>query len=248
MQAAPVPRATGRITMRKTIAAASIAIGGFGVLGLGAAAIAGAQDDPSDDERGGWVQDALGGLVENGTITEEQADAVEEALEDARPDRGFEGGIGHRGFAFGFGGISTVAESLGIGEDELRAALADGQTIADVAEEQGVDVQDVVDDIVAAQRERLDEAVAEGRPDAGGSRRVPRRCRGACHSLRQRRAARPGGSARAAPLRRSRSRPWRSRPVGRWSAVGRRLVRGRRGLVGFCRSPTTRTTGRACQS
>ncbi len=148
--------------MRKTIAAASIAIGGFGVLGLGAAAIAGAQDDPSDDERGGWVQDALGGLVENGTITEEQADAVEEALEDARPDRGFEGGIGHRGFAFGFGGISTVAESLGIGEDELRAALADGQTIADIAEEQGVDVQDVVDDIVAAQRERLDEAVAEG--------------------------------------------------------------------------------------
>lgn len=148
--------------MRKTIAAASIAIGGFGVLGLGAAAIAGAQDDPSDDERGGWVQDALGGLVENGTITEEQADAVEEALEDARPDRGFEGGIGHRGFAFGLGGISTVAESLGIGEDELRAALADGQTIADVAEEQGVDVQDVVDDIVAAQRERLDEAVAEG--------------------------------------------------------------------------------------
>jgi polyhydroxyalkanoate synthesis regulator phasin len=148
--------------MRKTIAAASIAIGGFGVLGLGAAAIAGAQDDPSNDERGGWVQDALSGLVENGTITEEQADAVEEALEDARPDRGFEGGIGDRGFAFGFGGISTVAESLGIGEDELRAALADGQTIAAIAEEQGVDVQDVVDDIVAAQRERLDEAVAEG--------------------------------------------------------------------------------------
>jgi polyhydroxyalkanoate synthesis regulator phasin len=148
--------------MRKTIAAASIAIGGFGVLGLSAAAIAGAQDDPSNDERGGWVQDALSGLVENGTITEEQADAVEEALEDARPDRGFEGGIGHPGFAFGFGGISTVAESLGIGEDELRAALADGQTIAAIAEEQGVDVQDVVDDIVAAQRERLDEAVAEG--------------------------------------------------------------------------------------
>jgi polyhydroxyalkanoate synthesis regulator phasin len=148
--------------MRKTIAAASIAIGGFGVLGLGAAAIAGAQDDPSDDERGGWVQDALSGLVENGTITEEQADAVEEALDDTRPDRGFEEGIGHPGFAFGFGGISTVAESLGIGEDELRAALADGQTIADVAEEQGVDVQDVVDEIVAAQRERLDEAVAEG--------------------------------------------------------------------------------------
>ena len=206
--------------MRKTIAAASIAIGGFGVLGLGAAAIAGAQDDPSDDERGGWVQDALGGLVENGTITEEQADAVEEALEDARPDRGFEGGIGHRGFAFGFGGISTVAESLGIGEDELRAALADGQTIADVAEEQGVDVQDVVDDIVAAQRERLDEAVAEGdltqeEADeflAGAEERVTAFVNGELPDRED--------LPRAAPLRRSRSRPWRSRPVGRWSAVG----------------------------
>jgi uncharacterized protein YidB (DUF937 family) len=149
--------------MRKTIAAASIAISGFGVLGLGAAAIAGAQDDPSDDERGGWVEDALSGLVEDGTITQEQADAVEEALEDARPDRGIGGGIGDHGFGLVLGDMSTVAESLGISEDELRAALADGQTIAEIAEEQGVDVQDVIDDIVAAQRERVDEAVAEGR-------------------------------------------------------------------------------------
>jgi polyhydroxyalkanoate synthesis regulator phasin len=147
--------------MRKTIAAASIAIGGFGVLGLGAAAIAGAQDDPSDDERSGWVEDALSGLVEDGTITQEQADAVEEALEDARPDHEIGEGIGPHGFFFV--DMSTVADSLGISEDELRDALADGQTIAEIAEEQGVDVQDVIDDIVAAQRERVDEAVAEGR-------------------------------------------------------------------------------------
>jgi hypothetical protein len=149
--------------MRKTIAAASIAVSGLGVLGLGATAIAGAQDDSSDDKGGGWVQDALGGLVEDGTITQEQADAVEEALEDARPDHGVGGRFGHPGFALGFGGaLSTVAESLGIDEDELRSALEDGRTIAEIAEEQGVDVQDVVNDIVAAQRARLDEAVAEG--------------------------------------------------------------------------------------
>lgn len=148
--------------MRKAIAAASIAVSGLGVLGL-ATAIAGAQDAPSDDDGGGWVQDALGGLVEDGTITQEQADAVEEALEDARPDQGFGGRFGHPGFALGFGGeLSTVAESLGIDEDELRSALEDGRTIAEIAEELGVDVQDVVDDIVAAQRARLDDAVAEG--------------------------------------------------------------------------------------
>jgi polyhydroxyalkanoate synthesis regulator phasin len=144
--------------MRKTIAAASIAVTGLGVLGLGTAAIAGAQDDSSEDESGGWVQDALGGLVDDGTITQEQADAVEDALQDARPDHGF----GHHGFGFGPGRLSTVAESLGIEEDELRSELADGKTIAEIAEEQGVDVQDVVDDIVAAHRERLDEAVADG--------------------------------------------------------------------------------------
>jgi hypothetical protein len=149
--------------MRKTIAAASIAVAGLGVLGLGATAIASAQDDSSGDEGGGWVQDALSGLVDDGTITQEQADAVEDALEDARPDHGLGGGFGHRGFVLGFGGdLSTVAESLGISEDELRSALEDGRTIAEVAEEQGVEVQGVVDDIVAAQRERLDEAVAEG--------------------------------------------------------------------------------------
>jgi polyhydroxyalkanoate synthesis regulator phasin len=150
--------------MRKTIAAAAIAVSGLGVLGLGATAIAGAQDDSSDDEDGGWVQDALSGLVDDGTISQEQADAVEDALEDARPDHGFgHPGFGHRGFVLWFGGeLSTVAESLGIGEDELRSALEDGRTIAEIAEEQGVEVQDVVDDIVAAQREFLDEAVADG--------------------------------------------------------------------------------------
>jgi hypothetical protein len=55
-----------------------------------------------------------------------------------------------------------VAESLGVDEDELRSALEDGRTIAEVAEEQGVDVQDLVDDIVADLRQRLDKAVAEG--------------------------------------------------------------------------------------
>lgn len=148
--------------MRKTIAAASIAVTGLGVLGLGTAAIAGAQDDSSEDSGGGWVDDALGGLVDDGTLTQEQADAVEDALRDARPDHGVGFGPGHHGFMFGFGRLSTIAESLGIEESELRSQLADGKTIAEIAEEQGVEVQDVVGDIVAAQQERLDEAVADG--------------------------------------------------------------------------------------
>jgi polyhydroxyalkanoate synthesis regulator phasin len=149
--------------MRKTIAAATVAVGGVGVLGLGATAMVGAQDEPSSEAEAGWVEDALGGLVEDGTITQEQADAVEEALEDAHPGPGLRGGFGHHPGWFGFGGdLSTLADSLGLDEDELRSELREGKTIAEVAEEQDVDVADVVDDIVEAQQERVDEAVANG--------------------------------------------------------------------------------------
>jgi hypothetical protein len=153
--------------MRKTIAAATIAVGGLGVLGLGATTIAAAQDDTGDTtddttaDDGGWVQDALTGLVEDGTITREQADAVEGALEDARPGHHF--GPGWHGFGLLLGGdLDTVAESLGVEEEALRDALHDGRTIAEVAEEEGVAVGDVVADIVASQQERVDEAVADG--------------------------------------------------------------------------------------
>jgi hypothetical protein len=155
--------------MRKTIAAAtvgaSLAVGGLAGSALGgpdvadAANLAAAQDatDTTADEAdgpAGWVDEALSGLVEDGTLTQEQADAVEEALEDARPA----GGFGHGLHA----DLSTVAEVLGLSEDDLRTALEDGATLAEVAEEQGVDTQEVVDAVVAAQQERLDEAVAGG--------------------------------------------------------------------------------------
>lgn len=72
-------------------------------------------------------------LVDDGTITQEQADAVEE---DARPGRS--SGRHHR-----FGGHMSlpVAEALGV-----------SQAFAGIAEEKGVDVRAVVDAIVAAHR------------------------------------------------------------------------------------------------
>lgn len=52
--------------------------------------------------------------------------------------------------------LQTVAEVIGVPVDELRAALADGQSIADVAEANGVDPQAVVDALVAEATARLD--------------------------------------------------------------------------------------------
>ena len=145
--------------MRKIITAAtvvaSIAAGGVAGAVIGAPTIAGAGETATG--AAGWVRDALSGLVEDGTIDQGQADAVATALEEARPERGLHHlHLGHHL------GLDAVAESLGITMEELRDALQDGRTIADVAGERGVDVQVVVDAIVAAQRARIDEAVAAG--------------------------------------------------------------------------------------
>lgn len=56
--------------------------------------------------------------------------------------------------------LETVAKVIGISVEDLRAALADGQSIAEVAEANGVDRQDVVDALVEDAMARLDEVEA----------------------------------------------------------------------------------------
>jgi hypothetical protein len=58
--------------------------------------------------------------------------------------------------------LDEAADAIGIDDDELLDALREGQTIAEVAESNGVDPQTVIDAIVASAQERLDEAVADG--------------------------------------------------------------------------------------
>ena len=58
--------------------------------------------------------------------------------------------------------LEAAADALGISVEELRTALADGSSIADVAEEQGVDVQDVIDALVAEATEHIDLHVEAG--------------------------------------------------------------------------------------
>lgn len=58
--------------------------------------------------------------------------------------------------------ISTAAEAIGIEPSDLTQALRDGRSIAEVAEANGVQPSVVVDAIIAAGRERLDQAVQDG--------------------------------------------------------------------------------------
>jgi uncharacterized protein YidB (DUF937 family) len=75
-------------------------------------------------------------------------------------------GGGHRGERGGarFGaGLDEAATALGITPAELRTALQSGKTIAQVAKDKGVDVQKVIDALVAAASARIDQAVTAGK-------------------------------------------------------------------------------------
>jgi hypothetical protein len=120
--------------------------------------------DGEAKDAGGWLQDALVPLVEDGTITQAQADAVIAALREARPDRGpgfgpgRHGGFGRRGF-----GLDAAAEALGVTTEELFTQLRDGKSIADVAGAEGVDIEAVKNAMLEAFRTDQQEHVTSGR-------------------------------------------------------------------------------------
>jgi hypothetical protein len=158
--------------IKRSVAITAIAASTLGGVAAGAAfftpMIAGAQDDAVEaeqaaPERGERISEALQVLVDDGTLTEAQRDAVVETLQNARPDRG--ASHGHLGPRGSHGGAGEIAEILGLEGSEIREALRNGSSIADLAEAQGIDTADIVDAIVASAEERLDTAVENGRID-----------------------------------------------------------------------------------
>ena len=60
-------------------------------------------------------------------------------------------------------GFEAAAEALNMTSAELRTALMDGQSLADIAADQGVSVDDLITALVTSAKEDLDAAVSEGR-------------------------------------------------------------------------------------
>ncbi|MEK7426472.1 MAG: hypothetical protein AAB131_21815 [Actinomycetota bacterium] len=124
------------------------------------------------------LTEVLQPLVDNGTITADQLTTIVETLRAAGPmgvgpgghggpggpgGSGGPGGPGHPGRPGGRGhGIDTAATAIGVTVDELHSALQDGQTIAEVAASEGVDVQTVIDAMVAEAQAHLAERVTAG--------------------------------------------------------------------------------------
>lgn len=147
-----------------TAAAASTLGGAVAGATLLAPGGAGAEEDAEAPDEGHVRPDpgerisaALQGLVDDGTLTESQVDAVVQALQDARP----EGRHGPRGFGAG----EDLAAILGLEGEDIRAALKDGSSLSDLADQQGVDSQELVDAIVAASEERVNGALKSDRID-----------------------------------------------------------------------------------
>lgn len=153
--------------MRKQLAtvglAATLVAGGAGALALVGPGVSFAQEATEEGttveetaDRGGRLAEALQPLLDDGTLTQAQVDAVVDTLREAMPRGGH--GPGMRGGP----GLDAAAETLGLSVEDLRTALSEGQSLADVAAANGVDVQSVVDALVAEAQAHMAEKVAEG--------------------------------------------------------------------------------------
>ncbi len=122
-----------------------------------------------------------------GDLTAEQAARLRERIASGE-GLPFFGGFGHgRGFGHGFGGFSLGFGHLGAGSDELaaclevattddlRAALADGQSLAQIGADNGKSRDDVKACVTAPLQEQLSQAVADGKIDQAKADEITQR-------------------------------------------------------------------------
>jgi uncharacterized protein YidB (DUF937 family) len=101
--------------------------------------------------------------VAAGRITKEEGDELKARI---RSGFGFVPYFGHEGRGeYGHYGadLDIAAKYLGVTEEQLRADLAGGKTLAQIAKAKGKSVDGLVDALYNAAKKELDEAVADGR-------------------------------------------------------------------------------------
>lgn len=145
---------------KKLLTLATLA--GLTLGGLSVASVASAQGYGDDADTPAAESTNADADVDNSIVQVQDTegdDAVES--DDAEGDTAENNGDrnGHRGGC----NLDDEAAAIGIDTAELEAAIEDGQTIAEVAEANGVDVDSVIDALVEAKAERLAGKVDEGR-------------------------------------------------------------------------------------
>jgi hypothetical protein len=88
------------------------------------------------------------------------------APSDSKPYAFGDWGRGHGGGLWGEVGLEAAADVLGMDVEDLSNQLWAGETLADIADEAGVDLQDVRDAVEAAfeqdKRDAIEQAVEDG--------------------------------------------------------------------------------------
>ena len=144
--------------MNRTITSAAIGAGVLGGALVGASFVGPAGAYGDDGETPAPADTEIG--------TEQSADDQAESnvqIQDAEtPEAEGDEREGRRGRRGGCG-LEAAAEAIGITEDELRTELDAGQSIADVAEANGVSADVVVDALVDAAEERIEQKLEAGR-------------------------------------------------------------------------------------
>ena len=139
------------------ILASTLTIGAAGAVAI--TPVNAADSDHPVTSRLTGIKSALSGLVDDGTLTQEQADKVASTLADKLPP----GGMGHHDGRFGGRGMDAAAKALGLTEAQLRARLSNGKSLADVARSEGVSKSTLIDAMVAAAEDDLAAAVKNGK-------------------------------------------------------------------------------------
>jgi polyhydroxyalkanoate synthesis regulator phasin len=156
------------VTVRAGAPAVAGATGSTGA--TGATGERGRGSDRSDrPDPASRLGEILAPLVKDKTINQSQADAVVKAITDAGPGPGGQGPGGDRMRGQGMGGghdrpgLDAAATALGMTVDELRTQLESGSSIAEIATTKSIDVNTIIDALVAEAKTHLDQAVADGK-------------------------------------------------------------------------------------
>jgi polyhydroxyalkanoate synthesis regulator phasin len=167
--------------MKRSVIALAVIVavigGAFALVAVNPLGTAGAQRagvGPTEHRAGrqGALDEALDQLVEEGTLTEEQASAVRDRKRDTVTERRERRSGEQRDSsrpkslrkAFDKAG-GEVATALGLSPEELSQGLRDGKTLGELADENGVDRSELAQVLVDRATARIDAAAADGRID-----------------------------------------------------------------------------------